>query len=185
MTANIYNIAAYQVAWFACVLSAAAGLPSVGVIITVALVALHIARTPRRGAEIELIAVAAVIGLLVDSALTSGGYLQFSSGIWAQGWAPYWMVALWGAFATTLNHSLRWLTTRPVFAAIFGAAGGPLAYWAGVKLGALNIPLPQHALPAIGAAWAAAMWLLAVCAARVEAKGSAAAAPLSPPRSYT
>lgn len=184
MSANIYNIVAYQAAWFACVLSAAAGLPWLGVTITVALIVLHIARTTRRGAEIELIAAAAFIGLLVDSALTSGGYLQFSSGTWAPGWAPYWMVVLWGAFATTLNHSLRWLTTRPLFAALFGAAGGPLAYWAGVKLGALDMPLPQRALPVIGAAWAAAMWLLAVCAAKLEAKGSAAAAAL-PPQSCT
>ena len=63
---------------------------------------------------------------------------RFASGVWAQGWAPYWMVALWGAFATTLNHSLRWLTRRPVFAALFGAVGGPIAYSAGVQLGALE-----------------------------------------------
>lgn len=171
MSANLYNIAAYQVAWFACVLTAAAGIPWVGATLTLVLVAVHVARASRPSVEIELIAVAAMAGLLVDSAMTSGGYLRFSSGIWAQGWAPYWMVALWGAFATTLNHSLCWLTRRPVSAALFGAVGGPIAYWAGAELGAVDMPVPQRALAAIAAAWAVAMWLLAVLAARVRAEG--------------
>ena len=45
--------------------------------------------------------------------------------------APFWMLALWIAFATTLNHSMRWLMHRPVVAAIGGAVFGPLAYLAG------------------------------------------------------
>jgi hypothetical protein len=183
MTANLYNIAAYQVAWFACVLSAAAGRPWLGTTIALVLIGIHVARASRPRAELELIAVAAMIGLLVDSALISSASLSFSASIWAHEWAPYWMVSLWGAFATTLNHSLRWLTRRPVVAALFGAVGGPIAYAAGVQLGALEMPSPQRALPAIGVAWAVAMWALAAVAARANEKGSTIpVAPTAPPR---
>jgi hypothetical protein len=182
MTANLYNIAAYQAAWFACVLSAAAGKPSLGAMLALLLVGVHVARASRPGAEFELIAAAAMIGLIADSALASGGYLSFSSGVWAQGWAPYWMAALWAAFATTLNHSLGWLTTRPVLAALFGAIGGPIAYFAGAQLGALEMPSPERALPAIAVAWAAAMWALAAVAASVKAKHSTGAVALLTPR---
>ena len=64
------------------------------------------------------------------------------------------MVSLWIAFATTLNHSLRWLVNRPVAAALCGAIGGPLAYLAGAKLGALTIGAPLPAIALIAVLWA-------------------------------
>ena len=172
MSANLLNFAAYQVAWFACVLSAAAGMPWIGAIVAVAVVTIHVARAARPRAEFELVAAASAIGLVVDSALTSAGLLSFSTGVMVPGWAPYWMVALWAAFATTLNRSLHWLTSRPLLAAIFGALGGPLAYLAGAELGALDMSSSQPALLAIGVAWAVALWVLALIAARLNAKAS-------------
>jgi hypothetical protein len=67
------------------------------------------------------------------------------------------MLSLWLAFATTLNHSLRWLTCRPVAAALAGALGGPLAYLAGAKLGALTLATPAITLPFIAMLWTLAM----------------------------
>ena len=50
----------------------------------------------------------AKIGFLVDSALVRAHFVEFASAS-QDGWAPFWMVSLWMVFATTLNHSLRWL----------------------------------------------------------------------------
>ena len=72
------------------------------------------------------------------------------------------MLALWVAFATTLNHSLRWLMRRPIVAALAGAVFGPVAYLAGEKLGALSLPAPAIALPMLAAAWCVAMGLFAL-----------------------
>jgi hypothetical protein len=72
------------------------------------------------------------------------------------------MVSLWMAFATTLNHSLRWLASRPWVAALAGAIGGPLAYLAGAKLGALTLAAPTPALILIAGLWAVAMGLLSL-----------------------
>lgn len=65
---------------------------------------------------------------------------------------PPWLVAVWLLFASTLNHSLRWLQPRPWLAALSGAIAAPLSYLAGARLGALDINLSL--LPVLSAAWA-------------------------------
>ena len=164
---TLLNITAYQIAWFACVLGAANQLPWIGTTIALAVVALHLALTSQRRVELKLIVAAAVIGLVLDSALASSGLVSFTSGVWIDGLTPHWMLGLWIAFATTLSVSMRWLVTRPALAIAFGAIGGPIAYYAGTKLGAMTLH-SDSALFAVGFFWAAAMWLLAVLAARVS-----------------
>jgi hypothetical protein len=44
---------------------------------------------------------------------------------------------MWAQFATTFRFSLRTMITRPIPAALFGAAGGPIAFLAGERLGAV------------------------------------------------
>jgi apolipoprotein D and lipocalin family protein len=78
------------------------------------------------------------------------------------------MLSLWAAFATTLNHSLRWVVHRPMVATLLGAIGGPLAYLAGAKLGALQLASLQTALPLIGVAWGIAMLTLSLIAMRLQ-----------------
>ena len=88
-------------------------------------------------------------------------FVEFASAS-LDGWAPFWMVSLWMAFATTLNHSLRWLTSRPWVATLSGAIGGPLAYLAGAKLGAMTLASPVSAMLLIAGLWAVAMGILSL-----------------------
>ena len=104
---RLLNFVAYQLAWFACVLGAAHHLASAGAAFAIAVTAVHLALR-RDASELRLVACAAAIGFLVDSALVRTHFVEFASTN-LDGWAPYWMVSLWMAFATTLNHSLRWL----------------------------------------------------------------------------
>jgi len=157
---RLFNFVAYQLAWFACVLGAAHDLAWAGTLFAVAVAALHLALR-RDPAELRLVVSAAAIGFLVDSALARAQFVEFASADWT-GWAPIWMVSLWMAFATTLNHSLRWLASRPWVAALAGAIGGPLAYLAGAKLGALTLAAPTPALILIAGLWAVAMGLLSL-----------------------
>jgi hypothetical protein len=69
--------------------------------------------------------------------------------------SPLWMVMLWVNLAMTLNDSMAWLRGRFVLAVIFGAIGGPLAYYSGAKLGAADVPAMAD-LVVIGIAWAIA-----------------------------
>jgi apolipoprotein D and lipocalin family protein len=131
-------------------------------------VATHLSFIDRRAADLQLIGAAVVVGLIVDTVLLRSGELRFVFGTWPEGFAPYWMLSLWAAFATTLNHSLRWIVHRPLVAILLGAIGGPLAYLAGAKLGALQLASLQTALPLIGVAWGVAMAALSLIAMRLQ-----------------
>ena len=82
---------------------------------------------------------------------------------------------MWGAFALTLNHCLRFLQDRPVLAASLGLVGAPLAYlFASRSWSAVELLAPVGSLVAIGLAWAvltpAMLWL----AGRLRADAAAA-----------
>lgn len=165
--ANLLNFVAFQVGWFACVLGAAYRMPLAGTGIALTLVVLHLARAAEPAAELKLIAAAAAIGLLLDPPLAAAGLIDFTSGALFAGTVAHWMVALWMVFATTLNASLRWLRDRAALAVVFGAVGGPLAYLAGEKLGALRLE-GTASIAAVATGWAIAMWLLILLARRFD-----------------
>jgi len=162
------NFLAFQLGWFACVLGAANGLPWLGPVVVAGVVALHLARVRRPLPELRLVAAAMLLGLVVDSLLLASGWLRYSTGFWLPGLAPYWIVAMWALFATTLNVSMGWLRGRSVLAVLMGAVGGPLSYLAGEKLGAIELTQPMYALAGLGLAWAIAMPLLMRLAVRFD-----------------
>lgn len=150
----VVNMLLFQAGWFACVLGAAAGRPWIGAAAALAIVAWHLARALRPLRELALVAAAVVAGAVFETLLVQSGWVRFDQGVLVAGTAPYWMVALWAIFATTLNVSLRALRPYPWLAALFGAIGGPAAYWAGAGLGAMEFVAAGLALAAIGAGWA-------------------------------
>ena len=85
-----------------------------------------------------------------------------------EGTAPYWMVGLWAVFATTLNVSLRALREHPGWTALLGGVGAPLAYFAGARLGAMELVATGAALAAIGIGWALLAPLLVRAARRLD-----------------
>jgi hypothetical protein len=92
-------------------------------------------------------------------------------GVPGSGVAPIWIVALWCAFALTLNHSLSSLKRHPALAALLGLAGGPLAYWIACHAWkAVHFDDTTVAtLVALGLAWALATPLLLWLATRLVA----------------
>ena len=180
MAWTIYNAAAYQIAWFAGILGAAHGYASAGTAIAVGVAALHLAVQRPRAGELKLIACAAAVGVAHDAVLMHLGFVDFTPAGWSEPWPPYWMVGLWVAFATTLNHSMRWFMQRPWRGIAAGVLGGPLAYLAGARLGALS--LSEFAVPAIAVTFGLAMTVfLALCRRPPENRRSGrSASPLSP-----
>lgn len=164
----IVNLSAAEAGWFACVLGAANGMPWAGPLVVLALVAIHLRWAKRPGPELGLIFSAVLIGLFADSVLVFSGLVSYPSGTWLEGFAPYWILAMWAIFATTLNVSMKWLRNRNALSAAFGAVGGPLAYLAGEKLGAITFEEPVFAMIALAIIWALAMPLLMVLATRLD-----------------
>ena len=164
----LLNFFAFQLGWFACVLGAANGRPWMGPVVVATVVAMHLVRARRSLPELCLALAAMLIGLVLDSLLLATGWLRYPSGLWIPGLAPYWIIAMWALFATTLNVSMGWMRGRPVLTVLMGAVGGPLSYLAGEKLGAIELVQPIVALAALSLAWAMAMPLLMRLAARFD-----------------
>jgi hypothetical protein len=154
MKAIIANVLLFQGGWLCCVLAGANHLPWLGTLIAVLIVTWHLGNAvdPRR--ELALVLLAGAIGAVWDSALVYAGWLSYPSGTLVEGTAPHWIVAMWLLFATTLNVSLRWLKQRNLLAAALGAISAPAAYYAGHRLGGVEIPDMTTAMVALAAGWA-------------------------------
>ena len=154
------NFLLFQLGWFASVLGAANGLPWVGPLTVIVVVAVHLRLAPKPIAETLLLLSCGIIGAVFDSVLVVSGWVSYSSGMFSPVFAPYWIIAMWCLFATTLNVSLRWLRTMPVVAAFLGLVAGPLTYLGGNKLGGIEFLDQATALVALGIGWAIMMPLL-------------------------
>lgn len=168
------NVVAFQSGWFAAVLGAAQGAGWAGPLAAALVVGWHLARVLRPRPEALLVAASLAIGLVLDGLLRATGLVEYRAAGAAIALAPGWILAMWALFATTVNVSLRWLHDRPFTALVFGAAGGPLGYLAGERLGAITLPDPGAACIALGTGWAVAMPLLAALGRRLD--GTLAAA---------
>ncbi len=111
---------------------------------------------------------AGLVGAVWDSALVAAGWLVYPSGTLIAGTAPYWIVALWIGFATTFNLSLRYFKQRLWLASLLGAVGGPLAFFAGERLGGVVFTDTTIALVALAVGWAVLMPMMMVAARRLN-----------------
>jgi hypothetical protein len=160
------NFFLYQLTWFACVMGAAGGQPWIGVGVALLVIGLHLGLAHAAATELKIILLTGLIGALWETLLVSQGWVRYSGGSWT-GFAPWWIIALWLTFATTFNVSLRWLQGRHGLSALLGLIGGPLAWYAGMRMGALELLDPAHDLLAIGLGWAVLMPSLLRLAARL------------------
>jgi hypothetical protein len=155
----LYNILSLQVGWFACILAASYGLHLLGPLVVLGLLVIHLSTSDNRRREVLLLLTAGLLGTILDSILLSTGAIAFPSE-WAGGLVPpLWMTALWMNFAATVNVSMRWLNGRYPLAVLLGAISGPMAYYAGAKLGAVSLTA-SWSLIGIGLEWAVAMPVL-------------------------
>lgn len=162
------NFLIYQTGWLVCVLGAAQGWPWAGTAFALLALTWHLRQANDARAELSLVAIATLVGALWDSTLAASGLVSFANGVLIEGTAAHWMVALWVLFATTLNVSLAWLKQHLLGAALLGALGGPLAYLAGARLGALSLPDTNLALPLLAIGWALITPLLCLLARRLN-----------------
>ena len=137
-----------------------------GTALVIGIVGIHLSRASRPRDELILILAALLIGAAWDSLLVWSGLLSYANGVFHSDLAPHWIVAMWALFATTLNISLRWLKGRCMLTVAFGAVGGPLAYYAGYRLGAVEMVNTVEALLALAVGWAVLMPILMMLSQR-------------------
>lgn len=85
---KLVNLALFQAGWFACVLGAASGRVWLGTGLGLFFVFTHLALVVDRGREGRLLAIALIIGLVVDSVHVATDALVFVSGSVFPGLAP-------------------------------------------------------------------------------------------------
>ncbi len=167
----LLNFVAFQIGWFAAVLGAANNLPWAGPLVIAGVIALHLRVVDRPRDELSLILICGLIGAVMDSILVAVGWVAYPTGSIVDFAAPYWIVAMWMLFATTLNVSMGWLKPRKLIGAVFGLIGGPLAYYTGFKLGGIEFVVFDAAIVALGIVWGIAVPVLLMLAERFNGVG--------------
>lgn len=155
---KLANFVGFQACWFACVLGAARGMEWLGPLSVALFLGWALTRSNNVGSELASLALAAVLGTLVDTLQLQMGWLTYAGTPLAGVLAPAWIVALWVVFAMTFDSSLAWLARRRAWFAAFGAVGAPFSYWGGVRLGAVSFGEPLWpSILGISACWGAAL----------------------------
>lgn len=153
MIFKITNFILFQLAWFICVLGAAYNQTYFALMISVIILLVHFALIKKRLLELKLILAAGIFGLLFDGVLLNFDLIIYNDPGLPYPITPIWIVMLWMIFAMTLNHSLAWLSQKYYLSILFGAIGGPLAYIAGEKLGAITL-LSSNSIIMLCVGWA-------------------------------
>jgi hypothetical protein len=173
------NLVGFNLVWFALVIGAAQGLwwPGLAALAVFAIATLATSPWPR--SDLKLVAAALGIGLVLETALVQGGIFRYATPVPSPALAPIWMLGLWVNFALSVNHSLGFLSGRVALAAVFGAIGGPLAYWGAARVfGAAEILAPAPlALGVLAVAYGLATPALAELGRRWRGAEEAARAP--------
>jgi hypothetical protein len=179
MTWKLANAIGYQLVWLASIIGATHGSRFAGPLAAALFACLVLAFGGQRRADLRLIPLVLAIGVLVDSAWIALGWLDYSAPWPSADFAPAWILAIWLAFALTLNHSLAFLKRRHALASILGAIGGPLAYWlAADGFGAVHFIAPVPAvLIGLGVAWALMVPMLVRIADDAQVRETHAVAP--------
>jgi hypothetical protein len=167
----LVDFAANQSAWWCSVLVARAGGRLLAVLGPLAYIAARAGRIGEVARVASLAAAGALIGALGDTTLVRAGCLSFPPALRVGPTAPF-MLSLWAMFAVSLSASAAFVRElHPLWSALLGAAAGPLAYGAGVRLGVLSVE--PGSLLAIALEWALAVPLLAAVARAVDRRVAA------------
>jgi len=164
----LINFVAFQVGWFAAVAGGANDLAWAGTLVALAVVTLHLARVPNPRNEAILIGIVGAAGATWESILVGVGVTAYPSGNIIAGLAPHWIVAMWMLFATTLNVSMRWMRGRRWLAAILGGIFGPLAFYAGNRMGGVTFPDFWNAMIVLAVGWGIFMPILSSLSERFD-----------------
>lgn len=172
---KLINAVLFQLAWFGFVAGAARNMAWLG-LIPLALLAVHVLRdaSTRKG-DLVLAVAALAIGLVLDGSFARANLLVYADAEPSLIGAPWWILAMWLAFAWTLNHSLTYLQKHLGVAMVLGVIAGPFSYYvAGRAWGALEfIGDARMTLVLLAITWGVATGALVLIARRLNRPHSA------------
>ena len=150
-----------QALWFGAVIGAAHELLWLAPVLLIGFALWEFRPARRVYGDFQLMLVAVLIGLILDTTWVKLGWLEFAAGWALSERAPLWILLLWAGLALTLNHSLAWLQSQLLLAALLGGVSSPLSYLAAARLGAVTIVTESGVwFVGLGLSWALALPIL-------------------------
>jgi hypothetical protein len=159
---NVLMAVAFQLGWFACVLSGARGKVLPALLAAAAALACNLWFTRQRLAEeLRLMAWVTLVGFAVETVNLAAGVFTLTAPARHPWLCPVWLALLWTLFATLLRGPLAWLSGRYGLAALLGALLAAPNYFAGARLGAVTMNANRlYSFAVLAALWALAMPVL-------------------------
>ena len=164
---KLVNFVLFQIGWFSAVIGGASNRPWLDVLVITTVVLIHLYRTINIKAEAVLIIIIAIMGGSLDSVFVYLNWISYPSGHIHETLTAYWIIAMWMSFSTTLNSSMAWLKESHILAVIFGFFGGPLTYYGGYKLQAIEFQNFDAAMIGLAFGWAVIIPLLFLLSSKV------------------
>ncbi len=122
------NIIGFNITWFGLVYVGNAFIP-----FALLFLCFHFIVEVKNTREFLYTLTVCTIGILIDSLLQLFGIFSFQEPIHL----PFWLIVLWGCFATTLCHSLKFIGLSRWFQVAAGVIA-PLSYIAGYHFSAVQ-----------------------------------------------
>ena len=157
----VYNGVLFNISWLIIVTSESTliGLATVAVHL-----AIHFRLMGRGWAELKLIGIITIIGLLLDQCLFYAGIFLVNG---APALAPLWLSCLWPVFATTLCHAFSAFSSRLAIASVVGALSGAGSYIVGTRLTDVDFASAMGGPLTLAILWAVLFPAYLVLAARL------------------
>jgi hypothetical protein len=141
----------FNAIWLGC----AAGNNLLAIIVTALYLPFHGWFFVQKKQEFIFIAGLALVGIVLDSFLTTIGVIEFSQrfSVGPVFITPVWLMCLWLCFATTIHHGFHWLHQRLAIAAVLSVFSVPSSYIIGARLSGSTIADPVQLFFVYACVW--------------------------------
>jgi hypothetical protein len=155
------NYFGFSIVWICCVYSGAQGVIALALIPTIIFLYLHfMIVADHLKEEIQLILIAILMGIVVDSSFSAFGVVSYNGNIASiPHLAPVWILCMWAGFAAQINHAMNRLRGKYMLIGFYGLLA-PLAYMGGEKINAAFIADGNINYAIISISWAISLIVL-------------------------
>ena len=155
------NYFGFSIVWLCCVYSGAQGITALALLPTLVFLYLHfMIVTDHLKEEIQLILIAVLMGIVVDSSFSFFGVVSYNGNIASiPHLAPIWILCMWAGFSAQINHAMNRLRGKYLLIGFYGLLA-PLAYMGGEKINAATITDGDINYAIISISWAVSLIVL-------------------------
>ena len=155
------NYFGFSIVWLCCVYSGAQGITALALLPTLVFLYLHfMIVTDHLKEEIQLILIAVLMGIVVDSSFSFFGVVSYNGNIASiPHLAPIWILCMWAGFSAQINHAMNRLRGKYLLIGFYGLLA-PLAYMGGEKINAATISDGDINYVIISISWAVSLIVL-------------------------